>query len=81
MLDSNFVTVVVEEVDEYKIPQSGVVILKTLGYDINKPLVMSCITLILSNLVSNVLAGMLLLKNPVTIISITYSLWVGFYTG
>lgn len=55
--------VVVEGVIKYGIPQSGVSLLASLGYDINHPLVLSSVTLVLSNLVSNVPAVMLLLKN------------------
>ncbi|MGO9572671.1 MAG: SLC13 family permease [Desulfomonilaceae bacterium] len=55
--------IVVEGVIKYGIPQSGVLLLGTLGYDINDPLVLSSVTLVLSNLVSNVPAVMLLLKN------------------
>jgi Na+/H+ antiporter NhaD/arsenite permease-like protein len=55
--------VVVEGVIKYGIPQSGVRFLDTLGYDINAPLVLSTVTLLLSNVVSNVPAVMLLLKN------------------
>ena len=50
-------------VTEYGIPQSGVLLLGTLGYNINDPLVISSVTLVLSNVVSNVPAVMLLLKN------------------
>jgi len=55
--------IVVQGVVKYRIPQSGVQLLGTLGYDINHPLVLSSVTLVLSNLVSNVPAVMLLLKN------------------
>jgi Na+/H+ antiporter NhaD/arsenite permease-like protein len=55
--------VVVQGVIKYGIPQSGVLFLGTLGYDINRPMVLSSVTLVLSNLVSNVPAVMLLLKN------------------
>jgi Na+/H+ antiporter NhaD/arsenite permease-like protein len=55
--------VVVQGVIKYRIPQSAVQLLGTLGYDINYPLVLSSVTLVLSNLVSNVPAVMLLLKN------------------
>ena len=48
---------------KYGIPQSGVQLLGNWGYDINEPLVLSFVTLILSNVVSNVPAVMLLLKN------------------
>ena len=41
----------------------GVLLLGTLGYNINDPLVLSSVTLVLSNVVSNVPAVMLLLKN------------------
>ena len=55
--------IVVQGVVKYGIPQSGVQFLGTLGYDINHPLVLSSVTLFLSNVVSNVPAVMLLLKN------------------
>jgi len=55
--------IVVQGVVKYGIPQSGVKLLGTLGYDINHPLVLSSVTLVLSNVVSNVPAVMLLLKN------------------
>ncbi len=55
--------IVVEGVIKYGIPQSGVHLLGNWGYDINEPLVLSFVTLILSNVVSNVPAVMLLLKN------------------
>lgn len=55
--------IVVQGITKYGIPQSGVQLLGTLGYDINHPLVLSSVTLVLSNLVSNVPAVMLLLKN------------------
>jgi Na+/H+ antiporter NhaD/arsenite permease-like protein len=55
--------IVVEGVIKYGIPQSGVRLLGTFGFDINAPLVLSSVTLVLSNLVSNVPAVMLLLKN------------------
>jgi Na+/H+ antiporter NhaD/arsenite permease-like protein len=55
--------VVVQGVLKYGIPQSGVLLLGTMGYDINHPVALSSITLVLSNLVSNVPAVMLLLKN------------------
>ena len=55
--------IVVQGVVKYGIAQSGVQLFGTLGYDINHPLVLSSVTLVLSNLVSNVPAVMLLLKN------------------
>jgi Na+/H+ antiporter NhaD/arsenite permease-like protein len=55
--------IVVEGVVKYGIPQSGVLLLGTLGYNINDPLVLSSVTLVLSNVLSNVPAVMLLLKN------------------
>jgi Na+/H+ antiporter NhaD/arsenite permease-like protein len=55
--------IVVQGVVKYGIPQLGVQLLGTLGYDINHPLVLSSVTLVLSNVVSNVPAVMLLLKN------------------
>jgi Na+/H+ antiporter NhaD/arsenite permease-like protein len=55
--------IVVQGVIKYGIPQSGVQFLAASGYDINEPLVLSSVTLVLSNLVSNVPAVMLLLKN------------------
>ena len=55
--------IVVEGVIKYGIPQSVVHFLWNLGYDINAPLVLSTVTLAPSNLVSNVPAVMLLLKN------------------
>ncbi len=55
--------IVVGGVSKYGIPQSGVLLLGTLGYHINDPLVLSSVTLVLSNVVSNVPAVMLLLKN------------------
>ena len=55
--------IVVEGVIKYGIPQTGVLTLASLGYDINEPLVLSTVTLALSNIVSNVPAVMLLLKN------------------
>ncbi|MGC8603709.1 MAG: SLC13 family permease [Desulfomonilaceae bacterium] len=55
--------IVVEGVIKYGIPQSAVLLLGTLGYNINDPLVLSSVTLVLSNVVSNVPAVMLLLKN------------------
>ena len=55
--------IVVEGVIKSGIPQSAVLLLGTLGYNINDPLVLSSVTLVLSNVVSNVPAVMLLLKN------------------
>jgi Na+/H+ antiporter NhaD/arsenite permease-like protein len=55
--------VVVQGVIKFGIPQYGVQLLGTLGYSLNEPLVLSSVTLVLSNLVSNVPAVMLLLKN------------------
>ena len=55
--------IVVGGVSKYGIPQSGVLLLGNLGYHINDPLVLSSVTLVLSNVVSNVPAVMLLLKN------------------
>ncbi|MGO9121546.1 MAG: anion transporter [Desulfomonilaceae bacterium] len=55
--------IVVEGVSKYGIPQSAVLLLKISGYDINDPLVLSSVTVVLSNLVSNVPAVMVLLKN------------------
>jgi Na+/H+ antiporter NhaD/arsenite permease-like protein len=55
--------IVVEGVIKYGIPQAGIRTLEASGYDINTPLVLSSVTLILSNLVSNVPAVMLLLRN------------------
>jgi Na+/H+ antiporter NhaD/arsenite permease-like protein len=55
--------IVVQGVVKYGIAQSGVQLFGTLGYDINHPLVLSSVTLVLSNVVSNVPAVMLLLKN------------------
>ncbi len=55
--------IIVEGVLKYGIPQAGVLHLGAAGYDINEPLVLSVITLALSNLVSNVPAVMLLLRN------------------
>lgn len=55
--------IVVEGIVKYGMPQKGVALLLSLGYDINSPFLLSLITLFLSNLVSNVPAVMLLLKN------------------
>jgi Na+/H+ antiporter NhaD/arsenite permease-like protein len=55
--------IVVDGVIKYDIPQAAIRLLGTWGYDINAPLVLSSVTLLLSNLVSNVPAVMLLLKN------------------
>ena len=55
--------IVVEAVIKYGIPQAGVALLAGSGHDINEPLVLSAITVALSNIVSNVPAVMLLLKN------------------
>lgn len=55
--------IVVEGIVKYGIPQAGVHLLSAWGYDLNTPFVLSSVTLVLSNLVSNVPAVMLLLKN------------------
>ncbi len=55
--------ILVEGIVKYGIPQAVVRLLWTSGYDINAPVVLSSATLVLSNLVSNVPAVMLLLKN------------------
>ena len=55
--------ILVEGIVKYGIPQAVVRLLWTSGYDINAPVVLSTATLVLSNLVSNVPAVMLLLKN------------------
>ncbi len=55
--------IVVEGIVKFGMPQKGVALLLSFGYDINSPFLLSIITLFLSNLVSNVPAVMLLLKN------------------
>lgn len=55
--------IVVEGVLKYNLPQESVSYLASTGYDINQPLVLSAVTLVLSSMVSNVPAVMLLLRN------------------
>jgi Na+/H+ antiporter NhaD/arsenite permease-like protein len=55
--------IVIEGVVKFGIPQTGVQILASWGLDINNPLGLSLVTLLGSNIFSNVPAVMLLLKN------------------
>jgi len=55
--------IVVEGVVKYQIPQKAVLLLSARGLDINDPPVLTFVSVVLSNVVSNVPAVMLLLRN------------------
>ncbi len=55
--------IVVEGVVKYQIPQKAVLLLAARGLDINDPPVLAFVSVVLSNVVSNVPAVMLLLRN------------------
>ncbi|MBI5186652.1 MAG: anion transporter [Nitrospinae bacterium] len=55
--------IVMEGVIKYGLPQQGILWMASNGLDINAPLALSGVSLVLSNIVSNVPAVLLLLKN------------------
>jgi Na+/H+ antiporter NhaD/arsenite permease-like protein len=55
--------IIIDGIVKFGVPQQGVALLSSKGFDINSPFVLSTVTLVLSNIVSNVPAVMLILKN------------------